>query len=352
MTADRLNIFVAVCLAFLTAQGQGQEASGTLISSQSIVRNVSNGKIYAVDEHGGAITVIDPATNSTARVRVGSGPEAVAVNSVTGRAYVANSSDGTVSVLDGGKNIVIATVKAGPHPYVLAVNEKTDKVYVTNTFSDAVGVIDGATDAVKLMKLGSADNIVADSGRSRIFLLGYEDPAVRILDGETDSVEKINIGKHLWGMAVNSAMGDAYFTRIQDGELVALDAASHRMTAVAVGSLPCAVAVDAKTNTVYVANYGDDTVTVIDGGRLQAIATVRVGRHPQAIAIDPQTDMVYVANTHADTVTVIDGSTHHLISTLPAGTNPFGITASSITGRVYVARLGEPSFAALVLAQR
>lgn len=46
--------------------------------------------------------VIDGKTNTvTATIAVGSGPDAVATNSVTGRTYVANGDDNTVSVIKG-----------------------------------------------------------------------------------------------------------------------------------------------------------------------------------------------------------------------------------------------------------
>ena len=67
-------------------------------------------------------------------------PYGVAVNSVTNRIYVANqcgsdptcASDGTVSVIDGASNTVIATVTVGSRPYGVAVNSVTNQIYVAN----------------------------------------------------------------------------------------------------------------------------------------------------------------------------------------------------------------------------
>ena len=87
---------------------------------------------------------------------------------------MANSADGTISILDGEKNTVLANVKTGPHPYMLDVDEASNKVYVTNTFSDQVGVIDGATNAVTLLKIGSADNVLVDPRSHRILCLAMK----------------------------------------------------------------------------------------------------------------------------------------------------------------------------------
>ena len=60
---------------------------------------------------GGTVTVIDGATNLTTSVSVGASPQAIAVNPVTNKIYVANSG-GTVTVIDGATD-TISSVRAG-----------------------------------------------------------------------------------------------------------------------------------------------------------------------------------------------------------------------------------------------
>ena len=55
-------------------------------------------------------------------------------------------------------------------------------------------------------------------------------------------------------------------------------------------------AVDSGSHTVYVTNYQDDTVSVIDGSTRTVTATVPVGKGPEGVAVDPGTRTVYVAN--------------------------------------------------------
>jgi DNA-binding beta-propeller fold protein YncE len=91
-------------------------------------------------------------------------------------------------------------------------------------------------------------------------------------------------------------------------------------------SLPGSVAVDTRTNTIYVADGfdpdsppdGGHTVTVIDGRRCQAAnvsrcagpwPTVSVGNLPSTVAVDEATNTVYVTNFGDGTVSVINGAT-------------------------------------------
>ncbi len=68
------------------------------------------------------------------------------------------------------------------------------------------------------------------------------------------------------------------------------------MTATIVGNDPDGVAVDPAAGTVYVANDGDGTVSVIDVATNSVTATIPVGSGPYAVAADPAAAAVYVAN--------------------------------------------------------
>ena len=77
-------------------------------------------------------------------ITVGSGPTGVAVS--TTRAYVTNTTDGTVSVIDTSTNNVVATIGVGQEPGAVAV--RGNRVYVANYVSGTVSVIDTTTNAV------------------------------------------------------------------------------------------------------------------------------------------------------------------------------------------------------------
>lgn len=65
---------------------------------------------------------------------------------------------------------------------------------------------------------------------------------------------------------------------------------------IGVGSDPHGVAVDGTTDTVYAANNGSNTLSVIDGATRTVTATVDVGSFPAGVAVDQTTDTVFVSN--------------------------------------------------------
>jgi YVTN family beta-propeller protein len=97
---------------------------------------------YATDN----VTVIDGGSNSViATVRVGARPQAIAIDSLSHRVYVANNRGDTVTVIDGTNDSVIATVKTSGGPYAIVVDSATNRAFVANLAGGSLTVIDGRT---------------------------------------------------------------------------------------------------------------------------------------------------------------------------------------------------------------
>ena len=184
-------------------------STSLLNATRAIALNAKTGKVYAIDRTQDAVAVFDREKAATVNVKVGKDPVALAINEATNRIYVANNGGGSVSVIDGSKDAVVATVDVGALPYVLGVNPVTNKIFVSNTFSDKITLIDGATNAMSTVKAGSADSIVIDTKRDRAYLIGWEGTSLTVLDSKLAIVGKIKMGgMHLWGMAVDEAAGN------------------------------------------------------------------------------------------------------------------------------------------------
>ncbi len=334
---------VAMMLCGVGRSQVGARPAGALISVQAVVVNPTLHKAYAIDQRGGTVVVVDESTGRRSTVTVGEAPEAIAVNATTNRVYVANRASGTLSVLDGVTDAVVATVPVGARPFAVAADSVTNHVYVSNTFNDTMTILDGATNATSTMKAGGADAMLVEARGGRVYLTGWEDATLRVLHEDTRTFTTLRTGNHNWGLAENVRTGDLWAPLAGASAVVRLDGTSGARTEIAVGAIPCAVAVNAETSRAYVVNSGDETLSVVDGATAKVLATVKVGSHPQAVAVDARRNRVYVANVHGDSVTVIDGATNRVVATRPAGKNPYALVVSEATGRVYVANLaGDP----------
>ena len=136
------------------------------------------------------------------------------------------------------------------------------------------------------------------------------------------------------------------------------------------------MAVNPVTNKIYIANHGNDSVTVIDGAT-NATSTVPAGNYPRGgsrepgheqnlrrqlwqqqrdsdrwrnerhehggrretpieVAVNPVTNKIYVANNSSNNVTVIDGATN-ATTTVAAGETPWAVAVNPVTNKIYVA---------------
>jgi DNA-binding beta-propeller fold protein YncE len=135
-----------------------------------------------------------------------------------------------------------------------------------------------------------------------------------------------------------------------------------------VGTGPSTLAINPATHTIYVANGFNDngwqlptpgnTVSVINAHDCQAQdvsrcdgpwPTITVGNMPSGIAIDKRTDTVYVSNVQDNTVSVFNGATCNAETTsgcgqtpatVPVGLDPLGLFADPANRTVYVPDYG------------
>ncbi|GAB3479664.1 YncE family protein [Amycolatopsis cihanbeyliensis] len=114
-------------------------------------------------------------------------------------------------------------------------------------------------------------------------------------------------------------------------------AAAAEVVTIPVGDRPTAVAVNSATNTVYVADAGGGTVTIVDGDHDQVRDTVSLGSTVTDIAVNQVTNRVYASNRAGGSVSVLDGDTGAVLTTIAAGRGTAVLGVDEATDRVYAA---------------
>jgi Lactonase, 7-bladed beta-propeller len=249
---------------------------------------------------GATCNAIEPAgCTDVSTVTVGSGAQAVALNPRTHSAYVANFNDGTVSVVStaacnatvrSGCHQTPPTVAVGPAPADLVIDQASNTVFVQT------GPTTGASLTVVAM-INRADCNAADPG------------------GCSQTPRTTPAGSGPQRIAENPATRTVYVSNEEDSSLSVINAATCNGThpagcnqtppAILVGNGPYPIAVDQRTNTVYVANAGDGTLSMINAatcnantmtGCGQTPSPINVGGLPSGLALDEPTDTLYITN--------------------------------------------------------
>jgi YVTN family beta-propeller protein len=118
-----------------------------------------------------------------------------------------------------------------------------------------------------------------------------------------------------------------------------IDGATNATNIVAAGSGPNSLAINPYTNKIYIANQGDNTVTVIDGAT-NITASVPTGGSPFSVGVNPVTNKIYVANGATNNLTVIDGATN-TTTTVAAGLSPTFVAVNPVTSKIYVSNFAN-----------
>ncbi len=219
-----------------------------------------------------------PAIDVIRTVNVGDQPKGVAVLPDINRYLVANSGSNTVSKLEGDRSWQHSTFGSeGVGPSNIAVDADHCVAYVVNTGSNSVAKFDNVC--------GSTSHLVG-----------------------------------------NLALGE--------------------------GKRPNGIAVLTTTNTIYVANTQASSVSVIDGATFTFVRDIAVGPVPGQIAVNPRTNKVYVTSPgyqpdNDGTVAVIDGNTQSVVKTIDfsggdalTSPQPYGVAVNPVTNKVYVGCFG------------
>jgi DNA-binding beta-propeller fold protein YncE len=268
----------------------------TTTSPSHVMDVINAAKCNATDTSGCSVV---------ARAKVGGDPLAAAVDERTDTIYTANAV-GSVSVVDGalcnaavtsGCNTPLATIHTGGFPVDDVFNPRTRTLYVVSPAGD-VFVINGARcNAITTAGCGQPVKTVADSAG----------PNAVDLDLATDTVYAVNNGT---GNGNTVSVIDGATCNGSDGTGCGL--APRTVT---VGNGATWDAVDQDTDTVYVANYNDGTVSVIDGARCNAAITsgcasmppaVTAGAGSASVAVDDSLHSVFDLNQEDDTLSVIN----------------------------------------------
>lgn len=276
-------------------------AVGLPVPDKAEDAHAADGGGHGGDGHGDAavagqlivLGAADISSGPNASIAVGAHPAHVIADAQGNRAYVSNSEDDTVSVIDLAKGEVVATVSTGDYPHGLRMSPDGASIYVANVQDGTVSVIDTAA--------------LLEVARIKV------------------GVAPVQVGFTPDGKRVYVSLRD-------ENKVAVIDTQSREVIArIDVGRSPIQVHATPDGRLVYVANQGteaepDDTVSVIDVATGNIVKTIQTDEGAHGVTVDGDGAFVFVTNIAAGSVSQIEVESQSVVKTYAVGKGPNGVT--------------------------
>ena len=319
----------------------GFAVSNSSAQSLAYIANRDSDNVSVVDLTS-RIVVGDP-------IPVGSKPEAIAINSAGTRVYVANTYDSSISVIDVATNTVVATVSDvnDAHGLVLSADDQRlyavggASVFTIDTLTNAIvgSAIDLPTADTNICAAGAGNLAISPDG-TRLYVPAIDacwdsDPflepgVISVIDlQQGKAVSEITVERYPTSATISADGSTVYVTNWVEGSVSVVDTTTNLATSTirfGVNNFPINAALNSDGSQLLVANNGAGTVSVVDT-KTDGIsnAGILVGGELNAIAINGNANTVYVTDEIGCTLSVVDAASGSVLATIPVGSNPVGI---------------------------
>src|SRR5262245_44613504 len=273
-------------------------------------------------------------------------------------AYISNSDDSTVSVIDTGTDTVIKTITGFSHPVAVSINPNGTRLYVTNIGGSqaTVDVVDTQMNTIiKYISISAMFatllNAVAVNPTMPVAYATVSPDQVKVINTALNTVAtsitaSVTSGENVVAITTNAAGTTAYATST-DGVVSVIDTATNTETTTIAGAGEATVVAHPSAARAYssirsMSFLPRDTVTVIDTSTNVVSTTIPVGPACQGLAgmaLNPSGSRLYAACGSTSNVVVIDTTTNMVVTTIPVGSVPDGLSLLPDGSRAYVANV-------------
>ena len=246
---------------------------------------------------------------------------------------------------------VLRTVAVGLFPSLPVVDAPYRRLFVANTDEGTVSVLDTRdgrllrTIPVGLPGGPHIMNLVADAPGGQVFVR-TDDDALTVLDAGSGAVVRtLPLRPCSRGLAVDTRLAHVFVAECREGTVRVIDARTGRtLTTVQVGGQPKEIAVNEQTARVFVLGGepgGGGRISMLDASGGRVLRTFTLGADLcLCITTPPPGGPVFVDDDQKARVYVLDATNGRLLRTVRIGMDIYDQTIDARTGRIYL--VGAP----------
>lgn len=286
---------------------------------------------YVTAQLAGEVAVVDLGQAKViAHIPLDGAPAGIALSPDRRTAYVTRPEGQSVAVIDLDARKVTASLALPGGPLGICVDPKTGTVYVADWYASRVFVLAPSPEGLKQtgeIAVGKSPSGLAVTPDGRTLLVANrEADSVSVVDLATArESQKIAVGQHPFGLTLSADGNRAYTANVTSNDVSVIDVGARReIGRVKAGDRPYVVALAGGRG--FVTDQYSNTVTAFGLDDLKPAGTVDVEDHPEGIAAAKDGKTLYVANWGDNSLSVIDAGTLKVTAKIavPDGPRAFG----------------------------
>lgn len=307
-------------------------------------RAATSGTVFTADELGGSITAVRLPAGIVRTARLPIAPHNLDLSSDGRRLLLVGLPPGGTHAAGGGRLLVLdaaditkpphAEVAIGPHPAHVVPDADGIHAYVTDSHEGVVMVLDlKAGRVVARIPVGAEPHgLRLAPSEAELYVANMRSNDVSVVDVRNRrEVARIPVGRVPVQVAFTPDGRQVFVSLNGENRVAIIDQAVRKLVStVPVGRNPVQLQVTPDGRWLYVANQGgkaepDDTVSVIDVMTRQPAATIQSGRGAHGIAMSRDGALVFVSNIVDGSIAVLDVATQSRRAVHRVGAGPNGI---------------------------
>jgi len=271
--------------------------------------------------------------------------------------YIANTGDGTISVIDTKIDEVIETIKVDDEiSDGIAVNSTNNEVYAANYRKGVLNIIDGINFNIKeKLELGRNIHGIDISPNGQFLYVtsgdlqeGEEFNYIMIYDTQEKKIIK-EIKSNSKSPAHISFSNDskfAFVTNVMSNDISVIDTKKQEIIkTIPVGKTPNEGKLSMDEKRLYVASLMDNILSIVDIEKGSEIERISAGKGTHGVAVTDDDKYVWTANRFSNDVTIIDIKNKMVVETIVTGEVPNHVFQVPNSKKMYVSNLDSGDIA-------
>lgn len=248
-------------------------------------------------------------------------------------AYVANTGNGTLSVVDVPSLSVVNTIEVGPRPSGIRAHPTRDEIWGVSTSGGYVWVVDARLTHV-IARIPAGEGAYAldfSPDGKRAFVAASQSGVVTAIDCQSKQVvHQATLRQEPWLVRVSSDGRTLAVPLRAASQLVLLSAETLDVQAVIpVAERPEHVIILPDSSKAFVSAAGAGQVSVVDLRARVLLANLPLGSPAAAFMLKPDGGELFVATPDRNSLTILNTWTNEVTETVMAGDRPASGTMGS-----------------------